>query len=233
MKITENIKKELAEFNKLEIIILILSFLLIIFNAIIMKDSLPVIISAICGIIYTITAGKGKIYCYIIGLCGSVCYSYISFKNTLFGNCLLYLLYYIPLQIIGFYHWKKHLKANSFEIIKTKLSNKQRLITLLILITGISFLYFILKYYNDSSPAIDSITTFSSIIAMYLTVKRCIEQWTLWFVVNFLSFIMWLNIAMHGIKVYSTLVMWGIYTILAIYFWIKWKKELRLQNEIS
>ena len=62
---------------------------------------------------------------------------------------------------------------------------------------------------------------------MFLTVKRCIEQWIVWMIVNGLSFIMWLNLVIHGVKTYSTLVMWGVYFILAIYFYFEWKKEIR------
>ena len=61
---------------------------------------------------------------------------------------------------------------------------------------------------------------------MYLTVKRCIEQWIVWIIINGLSFIMWLDIALKGEKVYSTVFMWGVYFILAIYFYIVWKKEV-------
>jgi len=230
MKITERIKNELSDFNKLEIFVLIFTFVAITFNAIVLRDSFPAIISAICGILYTITAGKGKFYCYIIGLCGTACYSYIAFKNLLYGNCLLYLCYFAPLQIIGFFSWRKHLKERSCEIIKSKLSNKNLLICILILLLGITICYFILRYYNDSNPIIDAITTFSSFVAMYLTVKRCFEQWILWFIVNILSFIMWLNVALQGVNVYSTLVMWGVYTILAIYFAIMWQKEISEQK---
>jgi hypothetical protein len=37
---------------------------------------------------------------------------------------------------------------------------------------------------------------------------------------------MWINIALSGAKVYSTVIMWAVYTLLAIYFYIEWKKEL-------
>jgi hypothetical protein len=30
---------------------------------------------------------------------------------------------------------------------------------------------------------------------------------------------------MHGTKAFSTLIMWGVYFVLAIYFYIEWKNE--------
>lgn len=61
---------------------------------------------------------------------------------------------------------------------------------------------------------------------MYLTVRRAIEQWQVWMVVNGLSAIMWAIIAFSGEKVYSTVIMWTVYFILAIYFYFEWKKKL-------
>ena len=88
----------------------------------------------------------------------------------------------------------------------------------------------ILNYFNDKSPVIDGITTFLSILGMYLTVKRAIEQYILWMIANGLSLIMWLNLVMHGTKAYSTVLMWAVYLILAIYFYIAWKMELDSQK---
>ena len=122
MEFTEFIKKELKGWKSYEIAILLSSFALIFYNAIVLNDSLIAVCSAICGILYTIIAGKGKISCYLFGLLGSGCYIWLSVSNHLWGNALLYLGYYIPMQVHGIFTWKKHLNKESAEIIKTKLN---------------------------------------------------------------------------------------------------------------
>ena len=227
MKITEFIKKELQGWKNFEIIGLIIVFSIILINAIVLKDNPAAIINAICGILYTIIAGKGKISCYFFGLLGSSCYIFLSFKNALWGNMLLYLCYYIPMQILGIFKWKQHLKKESKEIVKIKLNIKEQIIISIIGLIGCIITILILHYFNDKSPIIDGITTFLSILGMYLTVRRAIEQWIVWMVVNGLSFIMWLDLVVFsGTKAYSTVLMWGVYFILAIYFYIEWKKEI-------
>ncbi len=227
MKITEFLKKELQGWKPLEIVGLTAVLVIILINAFVLKDSPAAIINAICGILYTIIAGKGKISCYFFGLTGSGCYIYLSFINALWGNMLLYLLYYIPMQVLGIFRWKKYLKKESGEIIKIRLNAKQRLILTVIGIAGCLISIVLLNYFNDKSPVIDGITTFLSILGMYLTVKRAIEQWVVWMVVNGFSFVMWLNLVIHGAKAYSTVLMWGVYFILAIYFYWQWRKELK------
>ncbi len=226
MKFAEFIKKELQGWKDYELLGLLIVFVFICINALILKDNIIAVTSAICGILYTVIAGKGKISCYFFGLLGSWCYIYLSYTNSLWGNMLLYLCYYIPMQVLGIFRWKKHLRDDTKEIVKIKLDRKGRII-----LAGIGFLgslitILVLKYFHDSNPIIDGITTFLSILGMYLTVRRSIEQWLLWIIVNGLSLLMWLNIVLQGTKAYSTVLMWFVYFILAIYFYIVWKKDL-------
>jgi nicotinamide mononucleotide transporter len=81
MNIVEFAKGELSGWGKYERIIFPLEILLITLIAIYMKDKTAALISAICGICATITAGKGKISCYMFGMISNICYSYISYKN--------------------------------------------------------------------------------------------------------------------------------------------------------
>lgn len=217
---------EFKDLTRTELACLIFVFILITFNALFLNDCKLAVISAVCGILYTVFAGKGKLYCYIFGLAGTCIYAYLAFINTLYGNCLLYLCYYLPMQILGIIHWKKHLKKESLEIYKTGLPTKDYLklflTSFLMCLTACTIL-FILK---DNHPVLDGCATALSIIGMYLTVKRAIEQWYVWGVVNLLSLTMWILVIIQGQKTYSTALMWGTYLFLSFYFYKKWKKEI-------
>ncbi len=227
MKIMEFIKKELSGWGKIERVVFPLEILLIIILSVIIGDNKIALVSAVCGISYSILAGKGKISCYLFGLCGTLCYAYLALKNNLFGNLALYALYYFPMQIVGIFKWKKHLKKDSQEIVKTKLTNKERILYSTISILSSFVLYLILVFLHDQSPVMDSLTAVFSVIGLILTVKRCIEQWYVWFVVNGLSTIMWINAYLHGSNCFATILMWATYFVLSIYFLITWKRELK------
>ena len=216
--------------NFIEVIFLCFVLFFIILNGILKNDSIIAIISAICGITYTFIAGKGKPICYLFGVTGSGFYSFLSYQNALWGNLFLYLLYYIPMQVLGFFKWNKNLKENKKEIIKTKLSSRELKLLSLFSIFLIILISLILNRLGDSHPILDSATTVLSICGMYLTVKRAIEQWLCWLVVNLLSLIMWINVALTGARVYSTIIMWSVYLFLAIYFYYDWQNEIK-QNQ--
>lgn len=214
-------------FNFTENLIILFLLVFIVINALIQKDSIAATINAICGITYTFLAGKGRPNCYIFGVIGSGFYCYLCYLNSLWGNLFLYGLYYIPMQVLGYFRWNKHLKDDSEDIVKIELSKKGFLLTVLISLFGILIAWKVLQIFNDANPVLDSITTVLSIAGMYLTVKRAIQQWLFWALVNLLSLIIWLFALLNGARVYSTIIMWGAYFIMAIYFYIQWRKEIK------
>lgn len=231
MKVVDFIKNSFENFTTGEKIFFIAAILTTFVLSVLAHDEVVATVSAVCGITYTILAGKGKLLCYYIGIVGTLCYCYFAFKNNFFGNCLLYGCYYFPMEIIGIINWSKHLKENSAEIVKQKLNLKEAVLYYSAAVVLSIVLGFILKANGGNSAFIDSITTVFSILGLYLTVKRCIEQWHAWIIVNFLSSIMWITALLQGSKCLGTVMMWVIYSILSVYFLIQWQKELKIAQK--
>lgn len=211
-------------FEKILIVTILLSMIIV---AIICKDTPIALISALCGTMYTYLAGKGVPSCYLFGITGSCFYSYLSYQNSVWGHLALYALYFLPMQILGYFRWNKNLQDNKKEIVKIYLPRKELYLVLIFSLLLIIISYIVLKHFNDPHPLLDSITSILCLGGMYSTVRRAIEQWFFWMVVNSLSFIMWLNVVLTGTQVYSTALMWGVYTFFAFYFYIIWYKELK------
>lgn len=226
MDLLELIKSEFKNWGKYERVLFPLVLILTVIISVIIGDNKVALVSAICGMSYTILAGKGKISCYFIGMIGTFCYSYLAFKNGFYGNLALYMLYYLPMEIIGILKWRKHLKKDIREIIKTRLSNKDRVIYALVAVISSIVLSLILKIFNGSTPYLDATVTVLSIIGQLLTVKRCVEQWHVWFIVNLLSLIMWVFAYINGSNCFATIIMWAVYLVLSVYFLQTWKKEM-------
>lgn len=218
---------KVGNWNIWEIIGFSIILLSILAHGLIRDDSPIALVSALCGISYTFIAGKGNPICYLFGLTGSTFYCILSYNNALWGNLVLYACYYIPMQIMGYFNWNKNLKSGHQEIIKISLPLKEVLTIILFSALGVIALWFFLYSLKDSHPVLDSITAIFSIAGMYLTVRRAIQQWLFWMVVNGLSFIMWLSVALDGARVYSTVAMWGIYLFLSFYFYYDWKKDIK------
>ncbi len=229
-KIISFIKKEFKDFLKGEVYVFSFIIIFVFILSLISKSSVVSIISALCGITYTIFAGKGKVICYFIGMIGTFCYCYLAFKNAFWGNLALYGLYYFPMEIIGIFKWLSHYKKDKNEIIKTRLDFREKVLIYPLILIFCFLSFYLLNLINSKNPYLDSVTLVLSIFAQYLTVKRCVEQWYFWSFVNLLSFVMWFLAFLGGERCFATVLMWGVYFILGIYFLVVWRKDLKQKN---
>lgn len=89
-----------------------------------------------------------------------------------------------------------------------------------------AFIAFILIRFTDSIvPFGDSFTTALSILGMWLLAQKHVEQWGFWFVVNVVScgLYVWKGL-------YTTSILFGIYSVISVFGYFKWKKMMMLNQ---
>ena len=166
------------------------------------------------GVLSVILCSKGSLWNYAFGTYNVIGYSYVAWTNGLFGEVMLNMGYYLPMQLIGFLMWKKNMSKNKQdEVLMKRMSVKNFLLIVTATIVGIFIYgYFLSLIPTQNTPYIDSTTTVLSITAMLLMVKRYTEQWYLWIAVNIFSIVMWslrLSTGMDG--AIAMVVMWSAY----------------------
>lgn len=192
-----------------------------------MNDSLFGTAASITGVLYSLWAGKGKLSCYFFGIFNSFAYGLISFNATLYGETVLNWGWYFPMMFAGLFFWKRNLKSDVQEIIKRSLSWRYRLLTAAVAIVGTAAGALVLYKMGDQAPLLDAFTTVLSVIAMVLTVKRCVEQWALWTMVNIASIYMWYKVYLTGSGSIAILLMWILALINGIIFYCLWQREIK------
>ena len=143
MKIIEGIKSLTNNLSTFEKLFYVSSILFLIILSFVFNDSKIALFNALCGVSYTFFAGKGKVFCFYVGILGTLCYCYIAFKNGFYANFFLYLLYYFPMQLLGIFKWKKNIQKNKDEIIKTSLKRKHIVFNFVFCIFCRIIIYFI------------------------------------------------------------------------------------------
>ena len=227
------LKKIFANWKLWEIIWIILASVIIGAISILQKDTPISIIASLTGIWCVITTGKGIRISFVFGTINTLLYSYLAYRANFFGELGLNLLYYVPMNFVGFYFWSKHINDETDEIIKEKLNLKETLIFYPAIIFATLLLGFILKFMGGSSPFIDSMSTMFAIFAQILCTKRCREQWFLWIVVNITNVILWTTDCLRGNNSYLMVIMWTVYLLNAIFMCIKWNKEINKVKEVE
>jgi len=182
-------------------------------------------LAGITGVVCVVLVAKGKISNYIWGIANAVAYAAIAWQARYWGEVMLNVLYYLPMQFVGIYFWTR--KLNKAEgTVQSKVMTLPQLALMSVLVAAVVYGYsLLLAYLGGEQPLLDSMSTVLSVVAMILMVARYAEQWLLWIVVNVVSVALWL-IAGDMIMVAP----WGIYLINAIYGWIIWKRGSKIQG---
>lgn len=219
------VKRELEGWKAIEILWLIIASVTILGLSIYWNETVLGIIGALTGVICVILTGKGKMSCYIFGLVNTVIYAYIAFGAQYYGEVILNLIYYVPMQFVGWFMWKKHISEETSEVVKERLNLKWQLIIALATAVAVYGFGLFLKKLGGELPFVDSMSTVLSIVAMILSVKRYMEQWILWIVVDVVTIVMWAIVFARNGESIATLIMWSVYLLNAIFMFVKWYRE--------
>lgn len=179
-------------------------------------------LAGVTGVICVVLVAKGSIWNYLFGLVNVSLYAYISYKAALYGDAALNALYYLPMQFIGYWQWRKIGTASSnkseAEAVKARRFNwKQRTVLAAGCAAAVVAVGFVLKYVGDPQPFKDSATTVLSIVAQALMAMAFMEQWALWIITNVISVVMWAVFAAQGEPHSGVMViMWVFYLLNSI-----------------
>ncbi len=184
--------------------------------------------ASIAGVLCVVLVAKGSITNYFFGLVNVALYAYISYKARLYGDAGLNLLYYLPMQFVGWWQWRKRGAAASkaeaaasedkdVQVKARRLTNPQRVLLAVGCAAAIALSTYILYKVNDPQPLKDATTTVLSIVAQFLMSLAIMEQWVLWLIVDAVSVVMWIVLTVRGAAHAGLMVfMWVFYLANAI-----------------
>lgn len=227
MKLRAFIDSELRGWKPPELIWLGVATAVILILSLVWKDDAVGILCALTGVWCVILAGQGKLSSFLFGTINTLLYAYVAFFARYYGEVMLNLLYYFPTNIIGLIAWKRHFNDSAGEVEKTRMSLRGSIVTYVLTAAGIYLYGLVLKKLGGSLPFVDSMSTVVSVVAQILLIRRYMEQWILWIVVDVVTVIMWAVDYAHGGESISTLLMWIIYLANAVIMFIKWYREVK------
>ena len=190
-------------------------------------------IAGITGVLCVVLVAKGSIWYYAFGQVNVSLYAWITYKAALYGDAGLNALYYLPMQFIGWWQWRKRGAAMSesesaddgVQVKARRLDWSQRVLLVLGCFAAVTAVGFLLKYLGDPQPFKDSATTVLSIVAQALMALAFMEQWALWIITNVISVIMWSVCVLRGEAHAGVMViMWVFYLLNSINGFRVWLK---------
>ncbi len=180
------------------------------------------ILGAVFGLLYILLSIKQNIWCWPVGLVTSALYIYVFFVSKFYADMSLQ-VYYLIVSAYGWYHWKFGAKSKKTDDLKVSKVNI-KLGVILFVINALLFLiiaYVLVNFTDSEIPYWDAFTTAASFIATWMLARKIIEHWIIWIIVDAVS------LGLYVYKgLYPTVILFGVYTVLAVLGYIEWKKEI-------
>ena len=225
------LKIELTGWKPFDLVWLAVATSVILGLSIYWQDTWASLIAALSGVWCVILTGKGKRTSFVFGLVNTVLYAVVAFQAKYYGEVMLNLLYYLPMNFVGWFSWKGHMNEATGEVVKRRLGMKKSLAVYASTAAAILIYGLALKFLGGNLPYIDSMTTVVSVVAQVLSIRRLMEQWVLWIAVDVATVFMWAVHFLQGGESIATLAMWSVYLINAFIMFARWRKEAE-NNEI-
>ncbi len=229
-KIKEIIERESKGWKNWQVAWMIFATVMILGISIYQKDPVIGIGASITGVICVILCGMGKVSNYFFGTINVILYAIMAWKAKYYGDVMLNLLYYFPTNIIGWILWKKNIDKETQAVYKKRMTIKQDGILAVVSVVSVIGYAYILKMLGGNLPLVDSMSTVFSVIAQILMIKRFMEQWIIWIVVDVVSVIMWVYALFTDGASVAVLLMWSVFLVNAIIMFVLWYKDTKTQN---
>ena len=169
---------------------------------------------SLMGVMSTVLSANGRILTFLFGLIDVSIYGAMCLAGARYGNAALHLLYFLPMQFIGFFQWKKRGADAKQEVKARRLSGKQWMLYGGIFLVGLVIAYFVLAAMDKTEAAgvvkwlvlMDAFSMMCNLVGQYLMSTAYMDQWFFWIGVNVSTIVMWvLTLRQDPSSAYATI----------------------------
>ena len=165
---------------------------------------------------------QNNILVFPTGLISTSIFVYLLFKWQLLGDMMINGYYFI-MSFYGWYIWTRKVDAKNLTPI-SRATKSEQIIAVIIFALTLVLVYQVYQFYDmwtNWVAYVDTLTTALFFVGMWLMAKRKIENWYFWVVADIISIPLYLY---KGLT-FTSIQYFG-FTILAIFGFLAWKKNL-------
>ena len=183
------------------------------------------IITTVLGLVYILLEYRASILLWIVGIIMPALDIWLYWSHGLYGDAGM-AVYYTIAALYGYLVWKlgkKHGQKSNEELRITSMRKSLYLPSLIFFLIAWGVTYYILSTFTNSTvPVLDAFTNALSFVGLWALARKYIEQWFFWIVVDVISCYLYIG---KGIPFKASL--YGLYAIIAIAGYFKWKKMMK------
>ena len=171
---------------------------------------------------YVLLAMVQHIGCWPAAMVSAGIYVWLFFQAGLYMESGLQ-FFYIAMAAYGWWHWHRGVGAAHDKLPVTRMPGAGHgLAITAILILSLTSGVLLATYTQAAFPYLDSLTTWGAIVTTFMVARKILENWLYWVAIDLLGMFLFFSRGLTG-----TALLFGIYTVLAIFGYRAWRKDLQ------
>jgi nicotinamide mononucleotide transporter len=174
-------------------------------------------LAVVCAIAYLLLAARESLWCWYFAFASSALYVFIFWDVSLLMESLLS-IYYVVMAVVGWQQWRSGDRAQKRPIVTLCW---QQHVLLLLLMLGLAVISGTLlqQYTSAAWPFVDSFTAWASVITTCLVVRKVLENWLYWLLIDSISLSLYID---RGL--YLTALLFAAYLVIVVFGYVHWRK---------
>ena len=187
------------------------------------------ILGTLSGLVCVWLLIKESVLTFPIGLLYAVVTSVVVLEARLYADLVLN-LYFVLMNGYGWYFWMRGAEERQIKgrLLVVSIPRYESALATVAMILGTLAVGYFFSAYTDADFAYwDSLTTVASFVAMWMTARKYLESWVLWFLIDVLQ------IALYGVKgfngspgLYFYSILYTVYLFMAVLGWRSWSQNV-------
>lgn len=182
------------------------------------------IVTTILGLIYIWLEYKASIWLWVVGIVMPAMQVYLYWSHGLYAFAAL-TCYYTVAAFYGLAVWKFRKTRKTHQPLPIVYMPRRFYLPVVavILVLWAVTCYVLIRFTDSPTPTLESLTNAVSIVGLWALSRKFLEQWFFWIVANTISCIVY---AQTDMPYYIFL--YGLYNIIAIAGYFRWKREAKI-----
>lgn len=171
------------------------------------------------AIAYLLLAVRQNIWCWAAAILSTMIYTGVFLSARLYMDSALQVFYAI-MAVYGWSQWRQHGDPDSNLHISTRAPRWHVIAIGVALFLSLVSGALLDRYTNAAFPYLDSLTTWTSMLATWMVARKVLENWWYWVVIDSVSIYLYLQ---RGL--YLTVILFVLYVAIAFAGLHAWKKD--------
>ena len=177
------------------------------------------IIAACLAVAYLLLAIKQQRGCWVAAFVSSSLYVRVLFAAHLYMESLLQ-AFYAVMAVYGYVQWSRGASGRALQVTRWPWSRTAMALAAAVALS-LTTSFFLRRFTPAAWPFMDSLVTWTSVVATFLVARKVYENWHWWFIIDSVSLCLYYN---RGL--YVTMLLFGAYLVMIVAGMREWRRSV-------